>query len=43
MFKLLKGFTTIREAFNDLKLYTVEVCIYQTSKLFIQGENTRQN
>ena len=30
MFRLLKGFTTIREASNDFKLYTVEVRIYQT-------------
>ena len=42
MFRLLKGFTTILEWSNELKLYSVEVFFYQTCKFVILGENIRK-
>ena len=33
--KLLKGYRTTWEVSNILKLYSVEVCFYQTCKWFV--------
>ena len=41
-FNILKGFTTIQEGSNDLKLFSTEVCFYQACKCFILGETARQ-
>ena len=42
VFRLLKGFTTIWEGSNILKLYFVEVCFYQTGKFVTLEENIMQ-
>ena len=42
IFRLLKGFTTIWEGSNDLKLYSVDVSFYQICKFVTLEENKRQ-
>ena len=42
VFSFFKGFTTIRKGSNILKLYSVEVCFYQTCKFVTLEENIRQ-
>jgi len=42
VFSLLKGFTTIWEGSTTFKLYSVEVCFYQTSRFVTLEENIRQ-
>ena len=42
VFRLLKGFTTIWEGSTTFKLYSVEVCFYQTSRFVTLEENIRQ-
>ena len=39
VFRNFKDFTTILEGSNILKLYSVEVCFYQTCKFVVLGEN----
>ena len=43
IFRLLTGFTAIWEGSNDLKLYSVEVCFYQTCKFVMWKYKTNQN
>ena len=42
VFRLLTDFTTIWEGSDVLKLYSVEVCFYQTCKFVTLKENIRQ-
>ena len=42
IFRLLRGFMTIWEGFNILKVYFVEVWFYQTCKFVTLEENIRQ-
>ena len=43
IFRLLKGFTTIWEGSNDLKLYSVDVSFYQICKFVTLEEKKGKN